>query len=141
MKKFAFLAILISVLIFVIGCKEEENDNPPPAPSLYYTVTYSLSVFGGYDDLQVSYFAPREVRRIKSNPKTPWSESLSDYVKLDSVAINVSILPIANRIVNYEWEVRISKDGDLFDLNSGSASATVGENPEPIYINWRQIIE
>lgn len=141
MKKVVFLAALMMTLIFVSGCKEDEGDAPAPAPSFYYTVTYSLSVFGGYDDLQVSYFAPRDIRQIKSNPKTPWSDAFSDYSKLDSVALNVSIIPLANRIVNYEWEVRISKDGNLFDLNSGSASATTGENPQPIYIDWRQIIE
>lgn len=141
MKNIVFLATLIISLIFVTGCKDDGGDDPQPVPSLTYTVTYSLSVFGGYDDLQVSYFAPREIRRIKSNPKTPWSDSFTEYSKLDSVALNVSIMPLANRIVNYEWEVRISKDGDLFDLNSGSASTTIGENPQPIYIDWRQIIE
>ena len=141
MKNLICLVAILFTLIFLTGCNEDKDDNPQPVPSEHYSVTYSLNAFGGIGDLQISYFAPREIRRVKSNPKTPWSESLTEYWLLDSVALNVEMIPLANKTVNYEWEVRISKGGELLDLNSGSESISTGENPQPIYIDWRQIIE
>lgn len=136
-----YLLIALMTILFA-ACDDKNNDDPVPTPVPdTYSVSYSFSVFGGYDDLQLSYFAPQETRRIKSNPKTPWSESLSNYRKLDSVALNVTLLPIANRTITYEWEVRITKGGDLIDLNQNSETETIGENPQPIYIEWKQVIE
>lgn len=127
--------------IFLAGCgDDDENPEPTPVPETY-NVTYSLSVFGGYDDLQVSYFAPHDIRRIKSNPKTPWTEVFTDYRLLDSVALNITIAPLPNKTLNYDWEVRITKGGELIDLNSDSQSGTTGDNPQPVYIEWKQIIE
>jgi hypothetical protein len=142
MRKTRNIFLIALMLLIFAACSDNENDDPEPAPPAdNYTVTYSFSVFGGYDDLQLSYFAPEEIRRIKSNPKTPWSESLSNYRKLDSVALNVTLFPIANRTITYEWEVRITQGGNSIDLNGSSETETFGDNPQPIYINWNQVIE
>lgn len=142
MKNSANIFLMALIIIVATACSDKDNDNPQPVPVPdTYSVSYSFSVFGGYDDLQISYFAPQEIRRIKSNPKTPWSESSSDYRILDSVALNITLLPLANRTITYEWEVRITKGGDLIDMEGESETETFGENPQPINIDWDQVIE
>lgn len=140
MKNWLLLVFAAFSIIFISGCGNDDDPEPVPVVDTY-SVTYSLSVFGGYDSLEISYFAPHGLRSVKLNPKTPWSQNLVDYRLLDSVAMNVKILPLANRILNYEWEVKITKAGDLINLNGDSESMTTGDNPEYVYIDWREIIQ
>lgn len=140
MKNWIFLIFVIVSVVFYVGC--ENDDDPEPTPTVdTYSVTYSLSVFGGYDSLEISYFFPHDQRRITTNPKTPWSETWTDYRLLDSVALNVTIFPLANRTMNYEWEVQVKKGGELINYAGDEQSSTTGENPDPVYIEHRQIIQ
>ncbi len=141
MKKTLYIFLILAFGLFFTGCKDDSSDPQPTPQPTTYTVAYSLSVFGGHDDLQISYFEANNVKRQKTNPKTPWEETFNNYNKIDSVAFRASFIPGANKTVNYEWSVKITQSSGLINEGGGSQTVVTEENPPPIYINWAAIIE
>lgn len=137
MKNTVVLLLILVIGLFWVGCKKDEVENPAPDPQpTTYRVSYSLSIFGGYDSLEMSYFEANNVKRFKSAIKLPWEEAFSNYNILDSVALRVNFTPLPNRTVTYEYEVKITKGSEFIDGNSFSTTMNTGQNPSPILIGW-----
>jgi len=117
------------------GCKDDDPSLPQPEPTSY-TVYYSLSIFGGYNDLQMSYFSAGNSKIFKSNPKLPWEETISNFNILDSVALRAAILPIPNKTVSIEYSINITKGSGYSNLNTFTDTITAGSNPDTLYFNF-----
>ncbi|MCF8366138.1 MAG: hypothetical protein K9H16_10165 [Bacteroidales bacterium] len=123
--------------LFFSGCKSDSDVKPTPNPvPVNYTVFYSLSIFGGYDSLELSYFEANNMKRTDSSPKIPWEETFYNYLAIDSVALKVSFLPLPNRTLTYEYEINITRGSEYINGTSFSATIETGENPESVLINF-----
>lgn len=137
MKKATFLFIILVQMIFFSGCNNDSNENPTPDPQPdTYTVFYSLSVFGGYNGLELSYFEANNVKRTDTSPKIPWEATFYNYIAIDSVALRVNFLPLPNRTLTYEYEIKITKGSEYINGSSFSTTLDTGPNPDPVFINF-----
>lgn len=138
---FSFIFALM-LLILVTACKDDDGNNPDPQPQpqpTTYNVSYELNIFGGYQNLEMSYFEANNIKRFKSNPKTPWNTSFGGFIATDSVALRVEFTPLANKNLTYEYTVKITKGSEYINGSSFSNSFSTGDNPLPIFIEWATI--
>lgn len=135
MKRNIF-AIIALIVVFAIGCNNDDNDDPQPEPEVKYSVTYKVDVAGG-EDLTVSFSQKGNEINTLSGIVTPWEQKLGEFASGDSVIFDMSFKTIQNQQVSYSFSVDIEKtNGDYVTGNQGSQTIAPTDTSIIITRGW-----
>lgn len=134
MKRNIF-TILALIVLFAIGCKDDENETQPEQ-EVKYSVTYKIDVSGG-EDLTVSFSQKDNQINQLSGIVTPWEQKLGEFSKGDSVIFDMSFKTIKNQQVSYNYSIDIEKsNGEYLTGNQGSQTIAPADTSFIINRSW-----
>ncbi len=136
MKYLWYLSIVFLLLALLAACDKDDPEPTPQPPSTTYNVNYSISIFGGYNNLQMWYFMPGNLKEFKSNPKLPMEMHYNNFNILDSVAVHAAVLPMPNRQLIIHYSVDITKDTSYSNFYNFSDTIVTGPNTDTLYFDY-----
>jgi hypothetical protein len=134
--KYLWYSSFVFLLIFLFAACDKDDPEPTPLPANTYNVNYSISIFGGYNQMQLWYFTPGNLKQYEVNPKLPLEEYFYNFNILDSVGLNLTVVPMPNRSMYVNYNVNITKDTSYLSIYSFSDTIVTGPNPDTLYFSY-----
>ena len=122
-KLFYMSSLGLLFLMTLVQCKKKEET---PA-SIYYTAGYQLQITGGYTDLKIEYYETGLQKKVISNPALPWQVSFSNFVRGDSLKLDIRFLTVNGTAYNYTGGLTVNQGS--FGMMDGSESNPIGIQP------------
>ena len=129
------IAVLALIVVFAIGCNDDENE-PQPEQEVTYSVTYKVDVSGG-ENLTVSFTQKDNQINQLSGIVTPWEQKLGEFSSGDSVIFDMSFQTIKNQQISYNYSIDVEKsNGDYLTGNQGSQTIAPIDSSFVINRGW-----
>ena len=84
---------------------------------------------------------PGNLKEFKSNPKLPMEMHYNNFNILDSVGINIAVLPMPNRNMFVNYTIHVTKDTSYLSIYNFSDTIATGSNPDTLYFGYADRID
>jgi hypothetical protein len=140
MRRRYLLFVMVLITGLMISCNKNDDPTPNPNPQEDYSVKYSLSMSGEYDDMVLIYNLPGSAKNILTSVTHPWEATLNNYKAGDTVLFDLSFKTRPFKETAFQYAVTVNKDGGYIAGTSGSQSISSADTIIPVHVHWQRVI-
>lgn len=119
MKNLLYLISIALIALFILGCdKDDDNNNNQDQDK--YTVKCAIDITGEHSNLNLVYYDHNKVKKEVNNPTLPWSKTLADFLKGDSVYYAYSVKGLAGDTFILDARIEVLKDEGIIDYGESN---------------------
>lgn len=113
-----YLFISALIALFILGCDKNGNNNNQDQDK--YTVKFTMDITGEHSNLNLTYYDHNKVKKEANDPALPWSKTLTDFLKEDSVYYAYSVKGLAGDTFMLDAKIEVLKDQGIIDYGESN---------------------